>query len=114
MVGITVFCSSVAATGIFRPDDGDCSAQKQGLLKGPWWMSGSGWWLQQAADSALVPCPYVLSGEGALGPSALWSERLGSRAAVFLYSGAGSSSAGCWQGWAQWPSAARILGLEKL
>lgn len=74
-----------------------------------------GEWLVVTASSRLVlgPCPYVLSGEGALvlvhcgQKDCLW-------AAVFLYSGAGSSSAGCWQGWAQWPSAARILGLEKV
>lgn len=44
-------------------------------------MSGSGWWLQQAAG-VLVPCPYVLSGEA--GPSALWSERLSMGSCVSL------------------------------
>ena len=75
-------------------------------------MVGIGEWLVATANSRLVLglCPYILSGEGALvlvhcgQKDCVW-------AAMYLYSGAGSSSAGCWQGWAQWPSA-RILGLE--
>lgn len=57
------------------------------------------------------PLPLVSYGEGAL-VLALWSERLSVGSG--FYSGAGSSSAGCWQGWAQWPLERVILGLEKV